>query len=55
MFAKKLLLIPFYAVFAAAICPGYNYGIGNVQNLGDGINKCESPLREHTVSCRSEG
>ena len=27
---------------ALAICPGFNYGIGNQQNLGNGISRCMS-------------
>lgn len=25
---------------AMAICPGFNFGIGNQQNLGNGISRC---------------
>jgi hypothetical protein len=25
---------------ALAICPGFNYGIGNQQNFGNGISRC---------------
>ena len=28
----------------SAICPGYNYGIGNQMNLGGGVSRCTSPL-----------
>lgn len=24
-----------------AICPGFNYGVGNVQSLGNGISRCK--------------
>ena len=24
-----------------AICPGFNYGIGNKQALGNGVNRCK--------------
>ncbi|KAL5115789.1 hypothetical protein ACEQ8H_006284 [Pleosporales sp. CAS-2024a] len=34
-----LIITPLAASFASAICPGFNFGIGNVQNLGNGINK----------------
>jgi hypothetical protein len=34
-------VVPFLvASQVAAICPGFNYGIGNVQRLGNGINRC---------------
>ena len=26
---------------ASAICAGFNYGIGNQQNLGGGVSRCE--------------
>src|SRR6266436_3688519 len=29
------------AGYVSAICPGFNYGIGNVQPLGNGINRCK--------------
>ncbi|KIL71374.1 hypothetical protein M378DRAFT_93899 [Amanita muscaria Koide BX008] len=33
-------VVPFLiASQVAAICPGFNYGIGNVQSLGNGINR----------------
>ncbi|KAF8224619.1 hypothetical protein L208DRAFT_1310296 [Tricholoma matsutake] len=33
-------VVPFLvASQVAAICPGFNYGIGNVQRLGNGINR----------------
>jgi hypothetical protein len=35
-----------FACFVAqtsAICPGFNYGIGNVQNEGGGFNRCAHP------------
>ncbi|OAL56966.1 hypothetical protein IQ07DRAFT_582246 [Pyrenochaeta sp. DS3sAY3a] len=35
---SALLLAPL-AGSVVAICPGFNYGIGNVQNLGNGINR----------------
>jgi hypothetical protein len=31
----------FLAQQALAICPGFNFGIGNVQNLGNGISRCK--------------
>ncbi|KAI0786925.1 hypothetical protein C8Q75DRAFT_720314 [Abortiporus biennis] len=37
---STVLLIPFLlASPALSICPGFNYGIGNVMSLGDGINR----------------
>lgn len=33
------MIAPFAASFAAAICPGFNYGIGNQQNLGNGVSR----------------
>ena len=27
---------------AFAVCPGFNYGIGDVQPLGSGFNRCQS-------------
>lgn len=27
---------------ALAICPGFNYGVGNQQNLGGGVSRCKS-------------
>jgi hypothetical protein len=29
-------------VHVSAICPGFNYGIGNQQKLGSGISRCIS-------------
>ncbi len=29
------------AGYVSAICLGFNYGIGNVQPLGNGINRCK--------------
>ena len=40
MFAKTLLLLPLCASFAVAICPGFNYAVGNMQSLGNGVNRC---------------
>ena len=40
MFAKALILVPLYAAFVSAICPGFNYGIGNQQSLGNGVSRC---------------
>jgi hypothetical protein len=31
----------FLARQAVGICPGFNFGIGNVQRLGNGINRCK--------------
>ena len=28
---------------AVGICPGFNYGIGNQQNLGNGVSRCTYP------------
>jgi hypothetical protein len=38
----------FLAHQAVGICPGFNFGIGNVQRLGNGVNRCKRytlPLR----------
>ena len=43
MFAKSLVFVPLYAAFAAAICPGFNFGVGNQQSLGSGVSRCKSP------------
>ena len=41
MFSTKVLfLIPLYAAFASAVCPGFNFAIGNKQSLGNGVNRC---------------
>lgn len=42
MHALTLLLIPLTAGFAAAICPGFNYGIGNAMAQGS-VTHCTSP------------
>ncbi|KAH6867445.1 hypothetical protein BKA70DRAFT_1494279 [Coprinopsis sp. MPI-PUGE-AT-0042] len=34
-----LLIVPLAASFAVAICPGFNYGIGNQQDLGNGVSR----------------
>jgi hypothetical protein len=34
-----LMLAPLTAGFASAICPGFNYGIGNQQKLNDEITR----------------
>ncbi|KIK64535.1 hypothetical protein GYMLUDRAFT_56939 [Collybiopsis luxurians FD-317 M1] len=37
---RAAFCLPFiFASSVLAICPGFNYGIGNVQSLGDGFNK----------------
>ncbi|KAI0786919.1 hypothetical protein C8Q75DRAFT_720300 [Abortiporus biennis] len=37
---STLLLIPFIlASPALSICPGFNFGIGNVMSLGNGVNR----------------
>ena len=41
MLSKALLLVSAYATLATAICPGFNYAIGNVQPLGSGFNRCQ--------------
>ncbi|EAU88932.1 hypothetical protein CC1G_10578 [Coprinopsis cinerea okayama7 len=39
IFTHKLaVLVPFIAS-ASAICPGFNYGVGNVRSLGNGFNR----------------
>lgn len=30
------------ATSVSAICPGFNYGVGHVRNLGNGVSRCES-------------
>jgi hypothetical protein len=39
MHFSTLMLAPLAAGFASAICPGFNFGIGNQQNLGNGISR----------------
>ncbi|KAF8187163.1 hypothetical protein BJ912DRAFT_1022684 [Pholiota molesta] len=34
-----LIALSVLVASVAAICPGYNYGIGNVMSLGDGIDR----------------
>lgn len=29
------------AASVSAICPGFNYGVGHVRNLGNGVSRCE--------------
>lgn len=36
---STLIVAPLAASFAAAICPGFNYGIGNQQILGNGVSR----------------
>ncbi|KAH6909983.1 hypothetical protein BKA70DRAFT_1425723 [Coprinopsis sp. MPI-PUGE-AT-0042] len=36
---STLIVAPLAASFAAAMCPGFNYGIGEQQALGDGVNR----------------
>jgi hypothetical protein len=41
-FTIAAVVLPLFLAYqAAAICPGFNYGIGNVQNLGNGVNRCK--------------
>jgi hypothetical protein len=41
-FTIATVVLPLFLAYqAAAICPGFNYGIGNVQNLGNGVNRCK--------------
>ncbi|KIM47344.1 hypothetical protein M413DRAFT_64049 [Hebeloma cylindrosporum] len=36
----KTLALPLLLVSSSlAICPGFNYGVGNVQSLGGGVNR----------------
>ena len=35
---------------AVAICPGFNYAIGNVIPLGGGVNRCTSPFHNKSLS-----
>ena len=37
---KIALFVPLLATAVTAICPGFNYAIGNLQSLGNGINRC---------------
>jgi hypothetical protein len=39
MHFSTLILVPLAAGFASAICPGFNFGIGNQQSLGGGTNR----------------
>jgi NAD dependent epimerase/dehydratase family enzyme len=39
MHFSTLMIAPFAAGFASAICPGFNFGVGNRQDLGNGISK----------------
>ena len=44
-FRTKCLLLSFVFINQVlAICPGFNYAIGNVIPLGDGINRCKRHL-----------
>ncbi|TFK35361.1 hypothetical protein BDQ12DRAFT_321278 [Crucibulum laeve] len=36
---KAYFIVPFLAHAAVAICPGFNFGIGNVEPLGGGVNR----------------
>ncbi|KAH6914742.1 hypothetical protein BKA70DRAFT_1256952 [Coprinopsis sp. MPI-PUGE-AT-0042] len=36
---STLMIAPLASGFAAAICPGFNFGIGNQQVLGNGISR----------------
>lgn len=40
----KTVSLLFFVTSALAICPGFNYGIGNQQVLGDGISRCKFGL-----------
>ena len=41
-FTVATVILPlFLAHQAVAICPGFNFGIGNIQRLGNGINRCK--------------
>jgi len=40
----------FLAHQVVGICPGFNYGIGNVQRLGNGINRCKCYTLPLTVN-----
>jgi hypothetical protein len=35
---------------AGGICPGYNFGIGNVKHLGNGANRCKCYTLPLTVN-----
>ncbi|KAH6918092.1 hypothetical protein BKA70DRAFT_1088960 [Coprinopsis sp. MPI-PUGE-AT-0042] len=47
MHFSTLLTIPLAAQFAAAICPGFNYGIGSREDLGNGVSR----WRVFTTDC----
>ncbi|KAL0958452.1 hypothetical protein HGRIS_000594 [Hohenbuehelia grisea] len=34
-----LVFVPLFATGVSAICPGFNYGIGNQQSLGGGVSR----------------
>ncbi len=38
---SAMLVLPFITQIAVAVCPGFNFAIGNVQPLGGGINRCK--------------
>jgi hypothetical protein len=40
----------FLAHQAVGICPGFNFGIGNVQRLGNGANRCKCYTLPPTVN-----
>ena len=41
----KAIILPLLLVSPTlAICPGFNYAIGNVEALGGGVNRCRSSL-----------
>ena len=40
----------FLAHQAVGICPGFNFGIGNAQGLGNGINRCKCYTLPLTVN-----
>jgi hypothetical protein len=39
MHFPTLILVPLAAGLASAICPGFNFGIGNQKALGSGISR----------------
>ena len=44
-----IVTIALAASKVAAICPGFNFGIGNVRSLGGGINRCKNYIFDTTL------
>ena len=45
----------FLASQAVAICPGFNFGIGNEQSLGNGVNRCKCYTLPLNVNLNDDG